>query len=195
MRLMLAGLALALGGTLMLGLAAPESRAEPDPDRLPPKPVPAEKPTFPTSWVGHWKGAARAALRGRPDREFTMELVIAPIPGRDAFTWTIVYAEGERRQERAYEIVPVDAAAGHFRIDEKNSILIDAYFLENAVHSRFEVQNSSIDVRYAMRNGGIDVSLTTYAKAPPVTTSGGKDRVPEVLSYGLSAVQTARLTK
>ncbi len=193
MRLLIAGLVLVL--LSVIALMAPESRAEPEPAVPPGKTPSTGKPAFPASWVGQWKGAARSAIRGAPDREFTMELHVAPIPDRDAYTWTIVYGEGERRRVRAYEIAPVDAAAGHFRIDEKNSILIDAYLLGNALHSRFDVQNSSIDVRYVMQDGGIDVSLTTYAKSPPVTTSGGKNRIPEVLSYDLKAVQTARLTK
>ncbi len=195
MRILTMGLALTVGALAFFALVSVATRAEPDPTNVPTKAEPAEKPTFPASWTGHWKGAARAAIRGAPDRTFTMELVVAPVPDKDAYTWTIVYAEGERRQVRAYEIAPVDAAAGHFRIDEKNSILIDAYYLEGAVHSRFEVQNSSIDVRYVMRDGGIDVSLTTYAKTPAVTTSGGKGRIPPVRSYGLKAVQTARLVK
>ena len=75
------------------------------------------------------------------------------------------------------------------------AILIDAYLVKDALHSRFDVMNSSIDVRYEMRAGGIDVMLTTYARKPPATTSGGKERIPEVLSYDLRAVQTARLEK
>ncbi|MCP3858961.1 MAG: hypothetical protein GY704_04860, partial [Phycisphaeraceae bacterium] len=145
--LLLAGLALVLVVPAVLVCATPDNRAESGSADA------TEKPAFPASWIGRWKGAARSAIRGAPDREFTMELHVAPIPDRDAHTWTIVYGEGERRRVRAYEIVPVDAAAGHFRIDEKTSILIDAYLLGDALHSRFDVQNSSIDVRYVMRDG------------------------------------------
>ena len=88
----------------------------------------------------------------------------------------------------------MDETSGHWRIDEKNSILIDAFLVEDALYSRFEVLGSAIDVCYALRDGAIDVRLTTYAKAP-LTTSGGEDRIPAVSAFELRAVQTARLTR
>ena len=123
-----------------------------------------------------------------------MELGIEPLPSGDGHTWTIVYEGGGKRQVRPYEIHPVDAKTGHYRVDEKNSIVLDAYLVGPALHSRFEVGTSVIDVRYAMRDGAIDVVLTTYGKAP-VSTTGGEGRVSPVHAYPLLAVQTATLRR
>ena len=153
----------------------------------------AKPQAFPASWRGHWVGPCVATTRAGKKTQFTMELRIEPIPDGDRWTWEIVYA-GTQRQVRPYELVPVEGEAGRYYIDEKNSILIDAYFQDDIVHSRFWVSEARIDVQYEMRDGKLVATLVTYG-AKPVRMSGGKDRVPPVASYGLRAVQRAVMTR
>lgn len=155
------------------------------------EPAPA---TFPASWQGHWKGPSVAAPFGRAKTEFPMELRIAPLEGREAWTWEIVYGEGEKRQVRPYELLPVEGEPGHFVVDEKNSILIDAWFQDEAVCTRFWVSNSVIDARYERDGEKMVVTLTTFGEKP-ARMSGGVKRVPPVASYALRAVQRAVLTR
>ena len=79
-------------------------------------------------------------------------------------------------------------------IDEKNSILIDAYLENERLHSRFQLGESSIDVIYRRRGDELDVTLRTFG-AKPVRTSGGKEHIPEVTAYGLRAVQRGTLKR
>lgn len=153
----------------------------------------AERDAFPASWQGHWVGPCVATTRAGKKTDFTMELRIEPVPESERWTWEIVYA-AEQRQVRPYELVPVDGEPGRYVIDEKNSILIDAYFLNDVVHSRFWVSEAVIDVQYEKRGDRIAATLVTYG-AKPVRVSGGEDRVPPVASYGLRAVQRAVMTR
>lgn len=131
-------LLLACLGALVLarpGLAedpAPTTKAKPAKE-------PAHTPTLPKAWHGIWKGRCKTGnLRGT-SIDFAMELHVEPIEGRDAWTWTIVYGEGAKRQVRPYELLPVAGSKGHFRVDEKNSIVIDSYLLGDTLYARFEL--------------------------------------------------------
>ena len=59
---------------------------------------------LPASWTGVWKGTRQARPPGGRMNRFAMELHILPAPDPERMTWILVYGEGERRQERNYEI-------------------------------------------------------------------------------------------
>ena len=149
--------------------------------------------TFPQSWSGHWAGPCTAWRPGKPPQSFRMELRIAPIEGSKRWTWEIVY-EGEKRQVRPYELVPVDPAKGHYLVDEKNSILLDTFVVNDIVCSRFWVGEARIDAQYELRGDEVLVTLVTHG-AQPSRISGGEGRVPSVASYSLRAVQRAALRR
>ncbi|MHC4940134.1 MAG: hypothetical protein ACYTHK_14285 [Planctomycetota bacterium] len=149
----------------------------------------AEEPaTFPKSWEGTWKGPCVVVRDNKIAHRFPMELHVQPLDGR--WTWTIVYGE----QKRPYELLPVEGKPNEFVIDEKNSILIDAYFENDRLHSRFAVMDSAIDVVYARRGDEMDVTLTTFS-VKPVRISGGEGKVPKVTSHQLRAVQRGTLKR
>jgi hypothetical protein len=169
------------------------SGEEPEPPAPPPPPR-----SFPATFEGVWKGPCVNRMRGGRELRFPMELHVAPVEspgkGKGEWTWTIVYGEGERRQVRPYVLRPVDAKAGHWVVDERNGILIDAFVSGNALHSRFSVMGNVIDVTYRLRDGGFDVLLTTYGDTA-ARTSGGEGRIPEVEAFALKSVQSGRLTR
>ena len=160
---------------------------------------------FPDAWIGHWKGTGTVRSmrkRGEP-LEFAMELRVAPIESggehaKPRWTWEIVYGTGQKRQVRRYELVAQDAAAGHYVIDEKNSILIDAWRVDDkkgtGLRSRFRVGKNQIDSVYRLVGDRLEVELVTYGTEPK-QSSGGEASVPEVDSYGLRAVQTASMRR
>jgi hypothetical protein len=159
-----------------------------------PEPAPPEGVAFPSGWEGVWRGACRYGPPGSPAKPMTMELRVRPIEGRDAWTWTIVYGGPGGSQTRPYELIPVDREKGHWRIDEKNGIVLDNWLVEETLHCRFSVQSNVIEVRNEMRDGGIDVMLTTY-DAKPASVTGGEGRIPAVGSYRLLSVQRGRLVR
>jgi len=149
---------------------------------------------FPASWAGVWTGPCRSGPPPSGDKiVFPMELHVAPIDGREAWTWTIVYGEGDKRQVRPYELVPVDAKKHHWKIDEKNGIAIDAWFVDDTLYSRFGVLGNRIEAHYRRDGDSIDVTLTTFKGV--ATKSGGEGRVPEVNAGRLIGVQRGKLTR
>jgi hypothetical protein len=123
-----------------------------------------------------------------------MELHVAPIEGRAAWTWRIIYGEGAKRQVRDYELLPVAGGAGHFRVDEKNGIVIDSWLHQGTLYSRFEVGGVSIDARYTLDGGTLTVSLVT-TRVTPAATTGGDKGIPAVKAFPFVALQSGTLTK
>ena len=188
-----------LTAVLLLALLASATAADDGPPAA--KKVPAKKagtnalPTLPKAWLGIWKGPCTVAGPTRKRLDFPMELHVAPIEDRDAWTWRIVYGEGAKRQVRNYELLPVAGGKGHFRVDEKNGIVIDSWLHGDTLYSRFEVGAVSIDARYTLtKQGKLAVSLVTTRVAPSATT-GGKDGVPAVRAFPFVALQSGVLTK
>ncbi len=150
--------------------------------------------SFPSKLLGTWKGPATVKRPGQADMSFPMELHVEPIEGRDSWTWKVIYGEGEKRQVRPYELLATKDDPHHFQIDEKNSIVIDAYHIDGRLYSRFWVADNMIDATYERSGDNLICTLVTYG-AKPVVMTGGKGRVPRVASYELRAVQRAVLKK
>lgn len=149
--------------------------------------------TFPATWVGVWKGACDLIRGGKTAMQFPMELHVAPLEaGR--YTWTIVYGEGAKKQVRRYELLPVEGRADHFRIDEKNGIVLDAFLENDRLRNRFGVMDNVIEATYAREGDALTVTLTTFG-GKPLATTGGKAGVPPVTSFALKAVQRGVLRR
>jgi hypothetical protein len=164
---------------------------------------------FPDAWQGTWKGDAEA--RGSdPERApmtFTMELRVGPLEaGLDADpkprrTWTIVYDGKQGRQERKYHLVDRDAGKGLYEIDERNSIVLPATLVGDALVCPFEVDGSMLVTTYRFDAAGegpeddrIIFEIVTFPAAKPENT-GGKDGVPEVKGYVAASVQRSVLKR
>ena len=80
------------------------------------------------------------------------------------------------------------------RIDERNGIELDAWWIDGALYSRFAVGTSDILATYRMTDGGLAVDLVT-SSVHSHRVAGGKDRVPEVADYRVRAVQRALLAR
>lgn len=122
-----------------------------------------------------------------------MELRIAPTKVPTRYAWTIMYIDGETRQERPYELVIVNPARGMYQIDEKNSIVIDARFVDGALYSAFTVSDALITASYRMHSGKLIAELVTLAAHGPTTTGG--EGVPDVGIHAIRGVQRAVLSR
>ncbi len=112
-----------------------------------------------------------------------MELHVAATESRDRFTWTIVYGEGEQRQERPYELIVKDAAKGLYEVDEKNSIRLPMALLDGAFYCNFEVEGSILNATYRLEGRGTSderIVIEIVSLATTVERTGGEDRAPEV---------------
>lgn len=144
---------------------------------------------FPKDWVGEWEGQLKIYKQGTKTMELYTGLVIAPLDsGR--YTWTIIYGEGEQRQERKYELFAKDASKGHYQTDEKNSIFLDDFLVENKLFCRFEVMSNLLLSSYEFRGENIIFEIV-MGKIENIIETGGLDSIPKVNSYDINVVQRA----
>jgi hypothetical protein len=129
---------------------------------------------FPDDWVGHWSGTL--AMHGaRPtEGEVRMELVVGPSVADDRLAWTIVYDGSAGRQVREYQLVTRDQAAGHYAIDERNGIVLEARLHAGALYSWFSIGGANVTVREQLVRDAsgerIEVEMVTSADRDTLTT-------------------------
>lgn len=144
--------------------------------------------TFPDSWVGTWRGKLNIVGGSYDGQVVDMSLQIAPLPDTPRYTWTIRYGEEPARQ---YELLPVDAAQGHWVVDEKNGILIDSYLMDGVFLSQFDVYTNRVTARYEEKDGDLEVEMHTFSREP-VRRSGPDG---DVAAFDLRSLHRARLKR
>lgn len=149
---------------------------------------------FPQDWEGHWRGDCRALGPGGQQRfaPFEMELNIAHL--EDArWQWEITYRGEQLNQVRRYELEVIDAAQGHYLIDEKNGILLDHFTVGgHLLMEQFTVNQSHITGRHELRKGVLEVELSTFSRQPLRQSGSGQNRVN---SYPLLTLQRCQLQR
>jgi len=144
-------------------------------------------------WLGMWSGTVTSTTPDGRSFEFPMRLEIAPSDDPERLDWTITYGEGESAQRRPYQLLAVDPDAGHYRIDERDSIELDAYLAACTLVSVFEVNDSQIVTTYRFGDDTLEFGIVAYDSEPTATTGGGD--APEVRSYAVTSVQRAVLER
>src|SRR5262245_20107069 len=121
-----------------------------------------------------------------------MELHVGPIEGKQAYTWRIIYGVDKKRQVRNYELLPEGDKPGHFKIDEKNGIVIDARLMGDAIYCYFKVNEVLVSAKYQRRGESLFVEIASVGLKEPRVT-GIKSRMFEVEAYHLQFVQVGEL--
>lgn len=147
-------------------------------------------PGLPAEWHGRWAGTLQITPAAGESKETPMEMVIEPLKDSKNYRWKIVYGKGPARD---YELVPQEKA-GHFVIDEKNGLLIDAWLVGSTVHSFFQVADSLIPVRYELAGDTLRFSLTQSTTKDPRATKMTRGDF-EAKAFKLQAVHTAELKR
>ena len=88
-----------------------------------------ENINFPDDWAGRWQGDLMIYSGLGLQDQLKMELIIEPISDSENYTFTIVYDTGLELSRREYELIVVDKEQGLFIVDEKNTIMIESYFI------------------------------------------------------------------
>jgi len=158
----------------------------------------AQSDGFPTSWVGTWQGDLEIYNAQGQVQTLAMKLEILPIDTSENFTWTIIYGSGKEAQKRPYELVTINAATGHYLIDEKNSIRIDAYLLGSKLFQRFSVMGNMLTATNTVQEDTMIFEIFS-GKDQPSTTSGGTkfegEAIPEVQAFPIGTYQRAVLLR
>ena len=152
------------------------------------------KVTFPTSFIGNWKGNLEWMVAGKPTQTFAMQLLISAGDSSHQYNWKIVYGD-KQTDIRPYTLKPVDTAKGHWIIDEHNGILLDGYVHGNSFHGAFTVQGSTIVDNYSLENGRIKVEFYNIKLADKKQSGAGTEDSPFVDSYKISSYQVGFLER
>lgn len=153
---------------------------------------------FPADWLGYWQGDLEI-INGRGGRQVVpMALDYRKEKDSDRYHWAIIYGADTIAGRRDYFLEAVNDSIGHYRIDEQNSIVIDAYNYGNALVSGFEVQGNLLTS--VSRRDGADMVFEIYMlKAEKGAETGGgivdSNAVPTVVTYPVAVRQVARLKR
>ena len=153
-----------------------------------------EKLSFPDSHLGVWGGKLEIFGPQGVLQSLDMELHIKNLEGEGRWTWTIIY-KGDIVDEREYELHLKDSAKAHYVIDEKNSILLDAYFLGNTLMSRFSVNRSLLMINYTFEEEKIIFDVFTGSLDNTTKTGEEIKEVEEIRSYTMAGRQQAILRR
>lgn len=155
--------------------------------------------TFPASWVGNWKGQLEIFTPTGKVQEIPMELNIQPLDTTPiTYTYEIVYGEDKVTGSRPYELIIVDAAKGLYQIDEKNSIKMEAYYLNGKFIQWFEVEGTLLFTTTELIGEELHWEIIS-GSATPVSTTGNQtldgEEIPPVHTYPVGAMQRAKLKR
>ena len=103
---------------------------------------------FPDDWLGFWEGDLHIYDEMGLQQSLPMSLDNSITGVKGQFTWAIIYGTDSIAGRRDYLLKEVDKNKGHYMVDEKNGILLDAYLIDNELVSVFEVMGNSLTSTY-----------------------------------------------
>lgn len=171
--------------------AFPQNKIKTEPNLS--KAAPYEN-SFPQSFIGNWKGQLQWMVAGKPTQQFNMQLIIQPSDSAGQYSWQIIYGDSTI-DNRPYILKPVDAAKGHWVIDEKDGIVLNSYVHGNAIHGAFTVQGKTIVDNYRVENDQLLVEFFSFNLTDKKRTGKGTERTPFVDSYKMGSYQMGVLLK
>ena len=155
--------------------------------------------SFPENWVGNWTGELEIYNAQGLQQKIFMGMHIQPTDSTGVFSWEITYGEGENKQVRPYFLQTIDAKAGHYRVDEGNSILLDAYWLGPVLVEIFSVEKSLLTTMTEQVEADVLLWQIVVGHLETTTVTGGTEvdgeEIPEVTSYLAPGLQRARLIR
>jgi len=153
---------------------------------------------FPETWEGVYQGNLDIYTADGLQQSVAMALEIRPIAESDRWIWAITYGPDSISGRRSYELIIVDSAKGHYQIDEKNSIVLDAFLRGNIFVSRFSVMGNLLDCTYEKSGDEIIFTIVMGKETAALDTGGGViegDTIPVVRAYPAEVVQRGKLKR
>ena len=149
-------------------------------------------------WRGDWTGRLTVQRGDRVLQEVDMSLRIHPLDSAGCYTWALFYDTGATQDERPYVICPTDSLGEHFRIDERNGIILEADRFGHVLYSRFEVMDNLLLTRDEVRGDTLYHEIVSGRLSPKPTGDtvlASGDTIPAVAVYPLATRQSARMTR
>jgi len=153
---------------------------------------------FPDDWLGYWSGGLNIFNSKGLKQTVPMSLDLSKTDTSGIYTWAIIYGKDYTAQRRDYQLKVIDPYIGHYLIDEKNGILLDAYHIHNELSSVFEVMENTLLTSYKIESGEMVFTVKLFP-SKEVRVSGDtiieNQDIPKVSSFQLTVSQVARLQK
>ena len=149
---------------------------------------------FPEDFLGVYKGELTIS-NPKGVQKIDMEFHLKQTDSIGIYQYTLVYIDGDNRQERLYKLVTIDADKGEFVVDENNGILLDAKWVDNTLYSMFEVQNNILTTKETFFDNHMVFEITFANVLKPNTSGTNGESSIGVKSYPITVVQKARLDK
>jgi len=153
--------------------------------------------TLSSQWEGKWEGEVEIWAFNKVIESFPMSLEISP---KDS-SWDFILTYNrsvETPDVRKYSLIIVEDSAGHFAIDEHNSIVLDTYLNRDCLYTSFGGLGSELQTRLCLKSNQIEYEITSV-NSDPIRVSGDEvldgDSIPEIKSYQVYHVMRAELTK
>ncbi|MCY7351452.1 MAG: hypothetical protein LH606_12435 [Cytophagaceae bacterium] len=154
--------------------------------------------SFPQSWQGYWRGTLQIHNAKGIAQTVPMAVEIAPTADSLRWTFALIYGEDTAKGRRRYELLILDRAKGQYRLDEKNSINIEAYLLDGRLLSEFTVQGTRLLSSYERRGDELIFEIVS-GKDTAVSTTGGQkvggEDIPSVQSFPIGTWHRAVLRR
>ncbi|HAD14360.1 MAG TPA: hypothetical protein DCF33_18210 [Saprospirales bacterium] len=155
---------------------------------------------FPESWSGDWKGTLEIYNgKGKVNSvEMTVEIHQIDTSTQGRYTFGLIYGSKEK-DWRPYELVPVAPEKGIWKVDEKNSIVMESYLYGPKLLCWFVVQGSRVLCTYEKTDEQTMVFQVISGTETAISSTGntrqGEEDIPEVKTYPCSVFQRAVLKK
>jgi len=149
---------------------------------------------FPEDYLGIYKGRLNINSTGGI-QDIPMEFHLTEGDSTDHYRYTLIYGEGDTRQERKYSLIAEDKDKGEFIVDENNGIILDDKQIDNRLYCLFEVNGSLLTTFITFGEDHLLWEIVFAAKSEARTTYAENDEKIEVISYPISTVQRAILKK
>ncbi len=155
--------------------------------------------SFPAAWSGNWSGTLEIHNATGKLQELPMELQIweqDTVP--QTYSFIIIYGEDKVAGKRDYQLITLDAAKGRYLMDEKNSIKMEAYYLNGKLVQWFEVEGTLLYTTTELVGDELLWEIVS-GSATPVSTTGNAtvngEEIPPVKTFPVSVMQRARLRR
>jgi hypothetical protein len=158
------------------------------------------KENFPKGWIGTWHGTLEI-FSAKGTQSVPMWVEIAPLDTskQGRYQFGLVYGSKEK-DNRPYELVPIDTAKGIWAVDEKNEIVMEGYLRGPKYLTWFVVQNNRVLCTYELKDAETMLFEVIGGRETAVSVTGdtilaGNDTIPEVKTYPIGVFQRAQLKR
>ncbi len=153
---------------------------------------------FPNDWLGYWEGEVEIHDVNGITQKLPIALDHQKTDTLGTYLWAIIYGEDTIAGRRQYYLKEVPDEKGHYIVDEKNTILLDHYYINGHLFSQFEVKGTHITSMMYKEGDQMHFDIIS-SKFNPIRTTHDTiyngEEIPEVKGFQTVRLQTAVLSK